>query len=88
MSAVLIVLVWIMALVNGAAIGFGLGYMRWGQKKTGPVAPAAPTEEDLELARREREELIESQKAFRQMMNYNADIAYGISNDNLSTGGS
>ncbi|MBP5462231.1 MAG: hypothetical protein J6Y20_08920 [Lachnospiraceae bacterium] len=88
MSAVVMVLVWLMALVNGAAIGLFVGYLLWHVKKEEPVAPAQPTDEERELAMREREELIESQKAFRQMMNYNADIAYGISNDNLSTGGS
>ena len=39
------------------------------------------TDEEIEAMRREREELIETNKAFNDMMNYNADRAYAVGYD-------
>ena len=90
MIYVVLAILWVFTLVIGAAIGLFVGYMLWSRAK--PVAkPAAeePSTEDIEQAIKEREELIASQKAFRAMMGYNADIAYGINTeDDLTAGGS
>lgn len=88
-------LLWLMVFVNGMAIGAVLTYLflRRGKVEVPAVEPATaaegPSSEELERARREREELIASQKAFQAMMGYNADIAYGIaSDDDITAGGS
>lgn len=83
------VLCFIMLLIGGE-IGFGVGwYLRGRPKKAAKPVEEAPNTEEIELARREREELIASQKAFRAMMGYNADIAYGINaEDDFDAGGS
>lgn len=88
MSAVLTVVLMIVMLLFGAEFGLFAGYLVWGRKK--PAAPAVepmPTDEEIEAARREREELIASQKAFQTMLGYNADIAYGIGDSDLASGG-
>jgi len=73
--------------VDGAAIGVVAGYFIWGKPKPAVQPAEDRTEEELEKARKEREELIASQKAFQRMMGYNADIAYGVEEDDLTAGG-
>lgn len=85
MYAVLCLIVFI----NGAVLGLAGGYFLW--KRPKPVEPVEqrPADDELERARKEREELMASQKAFQSMMGYNADIAYGInSEDDFFAGGS
>ena len=66
----------------GALVGIGIfifGF--WFGKEmsqTKKVDPTEPTEEEMKEIREERERLIADQKAFRELMNYNADMAYGI----------
>ena len=83
------VLCFLMLLI-GAEIGVFVGYLLWGKAKKAKVVPEQePGEEEIERIRKEREDLIASQNAFRAMMGYNADIAYGISaEDDLAAGGS
>ena len=74
--------------VNGAAIGIAAGYLIWGRPKPAAVQQTEDhTDEELERAKKEREELIASQRAFQRMMGYNADIAYGVEEDDLTAGG-
>lgn len=42
-----------------------------------------PTEDELHQIQEERRRLIEDQEAFRNLMNYNADMAYGVTGNNL-----
>lgn len=71
----------------GALVGIGLflfGFW-FGKEMNKPkkVDPTEPTEEEMKQIREERERLIEDQKAFRELMNYNADMAYGITGNPL-----
>ena len=52
----------------------------FGKEMTKPktVDPTEPTEEEMREIREERERLIQDQKAFRELMNYNADVAYKV----------
>ncbi len=75
--------------VNGAALGFAAGYFVFGRKKAAEAPSEDPTDDELERAEKEREELIAAQKAFQTMMGYNADIAYGLdAEDDFTAGGS
>ena len=66
----------------GALVGIGIfmfGF--WFGKEmyqTKKIDPAEPTDEELVKIREERDRLIEEQKAFRELMNYNANTAYGV----------
>ena len=62
----------------GAAI-FVCGYVLGkNTKEDEEIGTYEATEEEMREIREERERLIEDQKAFRELMNYNADMAYGI----------
>lgn len=66
----------------GALCGIGIflfGFW-FGKEMTQAKKPdtTEPTEEELKEIREERERLIADQKAFRELMNYNADMAYGV----------
>ena len=61
-------------------LGFWFG-KEMGQPKK--VETADPTEEELHQIQEERRRLIEDQEAFRNLMNYNADMAYGVAGNNL-----
>ena len=61
-------------------LGFWFG-KEMGQPKK--VETADPTEEELHQIQEERRRLIEDQEAFRNLMNYNADMAYGVTGNNL-----
>ena len=71
----------------GALLGIGIfmfGF--WFGKETSQpkkADPMEPTEEEMKEIREERERLIADQKAFRELMNYNADMAYGITGNPL-----
>lgn len=76
--------------INGLTIGLVGAYFLWGREKPKETkVETSPTVDEIEKAKKEREELIASQKAFQSMMGYNADIAYGVSlDDDLTAGGS
>ena len=63
-------------------IGIGifiLGFW-FGKEMTQPkkVNTSEPTEEELQKIQEERQRMIEDQEAFRTVMNYNADVAYKV----------
>lgn len=61
---------------------FVLGF--WlGKEMNKPKTPVLtePTEDELNQIMEERRRIIEEQKAFRELMNYNADTAYGVGNE-------
>ena len=63
---------------------FVLGF--WFGKEVGQpkkVVTADPTEEEMNQIQEERRRLIEDQEAFRNLMNYNADMAYGVTGNKL-----
>lgn len=68
----------------GAVIGVGLfisGF--WFGKtvfetKKQVASVSEATEEEMAQIREEREKLISDQKAFRELMSYNPDMAYGL----------
>ena len=66
----------------GALVGIGIfmfGY--WFGKETNKPKtpdPVEPSEAELRQIQEERLRLIEDQKAFRELMNYNADMAYQV----------
>ncbi len=75
--------------VNGAMLGLAGGYFLWRKPKPVATVEQPPADDEIERARKEREELMASQRAFQSMMGYNADIAYGInSEDDFFAGGS
>lgn len=76
MSDVFVVLIVILIFINGVSIGLSIG-SRQAKKEVYSPAPAQ-TEDDLEKIRKEREEMKAEQKAFVNMMGYNADVAYGL----------
>ena len=90
MIYVVLAALFILTLIIGAAIGIFIGYLLFGRAVPEEKPEAdKPSSDDIERARKEREELIASQKAFHAMMGYNADIAYGISaEDEFTAGGS
>lgn len=71
----------------GALVGIGIfcfGF--WlGKELTQPkkVDPSQPTDEELAQIKEERRRLIQDQEAFRELMNYNVDVAYGVTGNNL-----
>lgn len=87
MDAAIYVIGMLVVLVLGLQLGLVLAYFFWRSKPTAEAPAKDPTEEELEQARKEREELIRSQEAFQRMMGYNADIAYGINRDDEFTAG-
>ena len=60
--------------------GFWLGKEMNKPKK---VDPSEPTEDELNRIQEERRRFLEDQEAFRNLMNYNADMAYGVTGNNL-----
>ena len=56
-------------------LGFWFGKEMKQPKK---VEIADPTEEELHQIQEERRRIIEDKEAYRNMMNYNADMAYGV----------
>lgn len=58
--------------------GYRLGEDRATPEKPAAVAPASPTEEELGRLESERDRLREEQRAFHDLLGYNADIAYGV----------
>ena len=72
------------------AIGVYLAFVRNKKPVEIPVEKDVKvvTPEEIEQAMKEREELIKSQEAFQRMLAYNADMAYGLEKDDLSTEGS
>jgi hypothetical protein len=66
-------LIGILGFVLAAAVfcgGFALGW-KWREVKYRPPTPE-------ELGQEERRRLIQEQKAFRDLMNYNVEMAYGL----------
>lgn len=67
----------------GALICLGIFVAGFFLGKAQPKAWVPPKEdltpEEAEKVRQEREALIEEQKAYQKLINYNADQAYGIS---------
>ena len=61
-------------------LGFWFG-REMGQPKK--VESSDPTDEEIHQIQEERKRLIEDQKAFRELMNYNPDIAYGVDKEAL-----
>lgn len=80
----------ILVAITAFVIGFEVGrFLKTNVHRRAEEPPrVSPTESEIEKALREREEFIESQKAFQRMMGYNADIAYGIADDDIAAGGS
>jgi len=68
----------------GALLGVGLfvlGYfLGMGISKPNKVDLTEPTDDELHQIQEERRRLIQEQEAFRELMNYNPDIAYGGGN--------
>ena len=67
----------------GALVGIGLFMFGFLFGKTGyqtkpTVVPDTSTDEEKAAIREEREKLIQDQKAFRELMSYNSDMAYGL----------
>ena len=60
--------------------GFWLGKEMNQSKK---VDPAQPTDDELAQIQEERRRLIQDQEAFRELMNYNVDVAYGVTSNNV-----
>ncbi len=60
--------------------GFRLGKEMNKPKK---VDPAQPTDDELAQIQEERRRLIQDQEAFRELMNYNVDVAYGVTSNNV-----
>ena len=75
----------------GALVGVGLFVLGFvlGKQSTEPKAQSTTvenTDEELTAIRDERERLIQEQKAFKELMNYNANMAYGITSNPLQKG--
>lgn len=87
MSAAIYVMGMFIVFILGGQLGLLAGFLLWRRKPVAEAPAEDPTEDELEQARKEREELINSQKAFQSMMGYNADIAYGINRDDEFTAG-
>lgn len=66
----------------GALVGIGLflGGFFLGKKQSNTWYPteSTPTEEEVEKIREERERMIADQQAFRTLMNYGVEQAYGL----------
>lgn len=60
--------------------GFWFGRETYKPKKT---ETADPTEDELNRIQEERRRFLEDQQAFRELMNYNADMAYGVTGNNV-----
>ena len=89
MSDAMFIFCAILLLINGFSIGYEFGCRRAqanAKKESVKPEPASSSADDIEAARKEREALKEQQKAFLDMMGYNADIAYGV-NENPLEGG-
>jgi len=65
------------ALVGVGIFCFGIWFGRQLDAKTEGLTVEVPEEEAAEL-QAERDRLIADQKAFRELMNYNANMAYGV----------
>ena len=68
----------------GAAVGaviFICGfYFGKNSVKTEEPVQYEATEEEMKEIREERERVLKEHQAFRELMNYNADTAYGVTN--------
>jgi hypothetical protein len=73
----------------GALVGIGLFmfgfYFGKSIYETKLPDPAEPTPEEVKAIQEERDRLIKEQEAFRDLVNYNAATAYGITGDSLKT---
>lgn len=71
----------------GALVGIGIFVFGFwlGKEMNKPkkVDPAQPTDEELAQIQEERRRLIQDQEAFRELMNYNVDVAYGVTGNNV-----
>jgi hypothetical protein len=71
----------------GALVGVGLfvfGFVLGKQMfEAKPPVKTEDTDEEKNAFREERERLIQDQKAFRELMQYNSDMAYGLANNPL-----
>lgn len=71
----------------GALVGIGIfmfGF--WFGRETYKPKKAEttdPTEDELNRIQEERRRFLEDQQAFRELMNYNADMAYGVTGNNV-----
>ena len=72
----------------GALVGIGLFLIGfWVGKSVYELKlppEVTPTEEEAAQIREERERLIQEQKAFQELVNYNSNTAYGL--DKVNTG--
>ena len=71
----------------GALVGIGIFVFGFwlGKEMNQPkkVDPAQPTDDELAQIQEERRRLIQDQEAFRELMNYNVDVAYGVTSNNV-----
>ena len=71
----------------GALVGIGIFVFGFwlGKEMNKPkkVDPTQPTDEELAQIQEERRRLIQDQEAFRELMNYNVDVAYGVTSNNV-----
>ena len=71
----------------GALVGIGIFvfgfWLGKAMNKPKKVDPAQPTDEELAQIQEERRRLIQDQEAFRELMNYNVDVAYGVTSSNV-----
>lgn len=78
MSDAMQALFFALVFINGVLIGYAFGGS--GNRAKAPESKPI-SEAEAEKIRKEREELEAQQKAFKDMMGYNADIAYGVNED-------
>lgn len=78
MSDAMQALFFALVFINGILIGYAFGSS--GSRAKAPESKPI-SEAEVEKIRKEREELEAQQKAFKDMMGYNADIAYGVNED-------
>lgn len=88
MSDAMYVVCMMLCLLNGFLAGMVFSQHRTQVESAKPakLEPDSFSEEEIEAMRKEREAFKEQQKAFLDMMGYNADIAYGV-NENPLEGG-
>lgn len=89
MSDAMYVVCMMLCLLNGFLVGLVFSQHRTPVETARSAVKPEPdsfSEEEIEAMRKEREAFKEQQKAFLDMMGYNADIAYGV-NENPLEGG-
>ena len=71
----------------GALLGVGLFvcgfFVGRGMNQPKKADLTTPTDDELHQIQEERRRLIQEQEAFRELMNYNPDIAYGAGGNNV-----